>query len=228
MHTPMSIGAGGSIHICSGTEHTITLSNLLFWKRAFDLIVACTLLVLALPIIAVSAALVSVDGGSPFYMQTRLGYGGRRFNLIKLRTMCRNADARLEEICEFDAGRREEFARTGRFAQDPRISRIGGFLRRHSVDELPQLINVIRGEMSIVGPRPRTSRWLSQERANTSLFAAYYSVRPGITGLWQTTSRQESDDFARMLLDARYVSRISLYIDISIILRTIPLLVRAR
>jgi lipopolysaccharide/colanic/teichoic acid biosynthesis glycosyltransferase len=198
------------------------------WKRPLDIIIAMAALVLAAPLIIAVALLVGLNGGAPFYLQPRLGLGGRRFVLYKIRTMCRNSSAIVDERLQRDSRAAEEFAKTGRLERDARISPIGRFLRRHGIDELPQLINVIKGDMSLVGPRPRTLRWLSLAEAETAQFRSYFTVRPGITGLWQVSDQDKLNDQARMRLDAEYVARVSLRIDVSIILRTIPIMLLGR
>lgn len=198
------------------------------WKRPLDVLLAAIGLILAAPIIIVAATLVSLDGGPPFYAQCRLGLDGRRFTLFKLRTMCVASEAALDEILRCDPRAREEFGRSGKIARDARVSRVGRWLRRHSLDELPQLLNVLIGDMSIVGPRPRTLRWLSLAASGTPQFQAYFAIRPGITGTWQVSDRPHRNDATRMLLDADYVENISPWGDVGIMARTIPLLFSGR
>jgi len=198
------------------------------WKRPFDLVIAGVALIFAAPIILVAALVVRLDGSASFYLQDRLGAGGRRFTLYKLRTMQIDSGSALNEILQRDQHAREEFVRTGKLDNDPRISGIGRLLRRRGIDELPQLLNVIRGEMSIVGPRPRTLRWLSSPEADTLQFRAYFAVRPGITGLWQISDRSKSNDQTRAQLDASYLENVSFWVDLSILARTIPLFILGR
>lgn len=219
----VSIAAYDNLVVAAGRPRR----SLVKWKRLFDVAFATAALAFATPIIIAAALLVSLDGGTPFYSQPRLGFGGRRFTLYKLRTMCTNADVVLEGILRTDARARDEFTRTHRLRRDPRVSWIGEFLRTTCIDELPQLINVLKGDMSIVGPRPRTLRWLSLPDADTPVFAVYYDVRPGITGLWQVSARSKFDDQMRIGLDAAYVSKVSFWTDLWIISKTISLILTA-
>lgn len=176
--------------------------------------------VLASPIIltlvVLSGLLVALDGHNPFYTQQRVGRGGRVFRMFKLRTMVPNADALLEEYLSQNAEARAEWDKDQKLKNDPRITWIGRFLRRSSLDELPQFLNVLRGEMSIVGPRPYTV----EQRA---LYAGvYYDVlRPGVTGLWQVSSRNDSDFQGRARYDDCYATSLSFGCDFRIMFKTI-------
>jgi len=156
------------------------------------------------------------------YTQTRCGLNGRRFTLYKFRTMCLGADQRLDEVAHLNEVNGPAF----KARRDPRVTPVGRVLRRWSLDELPQLVNVLKGEMSLVGPRPpipaeveRYERW--QRRR--------LSMKPGITGLWQVSGRAGIDDFSDWIaLDLRYIDQWSLWLDLKILLKTIPAVIFAR
>ncbi|WP_137178478.1 sugar transferase [Roseomonas sp. AR75] len=194
-------------------------------KRALDIAGAGALLLLALPAFLVIAALVRRDGGSAFYAHQRVGRGGTTFGCLKFRSMVVDADRRLAALLESDPAAREEWDATRKLKNDPRVTAVGRFLRATSLDELPQLINVLKGEMSLVGPRPV----LASELAAFYGAAAqhYLSVRPGITGPWQISGRNDTSYAQRVALDVAYATRPSLLTDIKILLRT-PVAVLAR
>lgn len=191
-------------------------------KRAIDI----TLIVLAAPValllIGISALLLWFEGGSPFYRQARLGKGGDHFQILKLRTMVREADRMLEACLAADPAMREEWDRTQKLRHDPRITRIGAFLRKTSLDELPQLWNVLRGEMSLVGPRPM----LPEQLALYGDASHYFALRPGVTGYWQVSQRNESTFRARTALDIAYLYDISLIEDAKVLWRTVGAVVK--
>ncbi len=187
-------------------------------KRAMDVAIAGAALLVALPFFLIVAALVRADGGPAFYAHPRVGRGGRIFGCLKFRSMVVDSQARLEALLATDPAARAEWEATRKLRNDPRITRIGRILRATSLDELPQLINVLKGEMSIVGPRPVTQAEL--DRHYGAAAAHYLSVRPGITGLWQVSGRSETSYDQRVALDVAYVSQASLLGDVRILLRT--------
>ncbi|MBY0337432.1 MAG: sugar transferase [Acetobacteraceae bacterium] len=195
------------------------------FKRALDVTGALTLLLLSAPVFLLLALLVRLDGGPAFYAHKRVGRGGVAFGCLKFRSMVVDSQARLEALLAADPAARAEWEETRKLRHDPRITRIGRFLRATSLDELPQLINVLRGEMSLVGPRPVVAAEL--ERYYGAAAAWYMSVRPGITGLWQISGRSETSYAQRVALDVAYVARASLREDIRILLRT-PVAVLSR
>lgn len=175
-----------------------------------------------LPIVAICALALWLEGGQPFYWQDRLGRGGARFRIVKLRTMVRDADARLAECLARDPALRAEWDATQKLKHDPRVTRVGAFLRATSLDELPQFWNVLRGEMSLVGPRPMMPEQLP-------LYGdpkAYFALRPGITGLWQVSARNESRFDYRATLDAVYLASLSPLRDLQLMLRTVGVVLR--
>jgi exopolysaccharide production protein ExoY len=193
-------------------------------KSAFDRIVATVVVLLLLPLLAVVALLILVADGRPiFYRHTRVGRGGARFSCLKFRTMVRDADARLERLLAADPEARSEWERTQKLKRDPRIIPFGGLLRKSSIDELPQLLNVLRGEMSLVGPRPATPE---QMGLYGHLLRDYAAVRPGITGPWQISGRNQTTFEERVRLDASYARRRSFLGDLRILLRTPAVVLR--
>ena len=194
-------------------------------KRALDVIGAGLGLVLLSPFFLVVALLVRADGGPAFFAHQRVGRGGKLFGCLKFRSMVIDSQARLEALLATDPAARAEWEATRKLKNDPRITRIGRFLRSTSLDELPQLINVLRGEMSLVGPRPVQEAEI--DRYYGASAAHYMAVRPGITGLWQVSGRSETSYESRVALDVSYVSRPSMLADLSILLRT-PVAVMSR
>jgi exopolysaccharide biosynthesis polyprenyl glycosylphosphotransferase len=191
-------------------------------KRTFDIVVSSALLLLGAPLLAVTAALVKLTSRGPvFYRSIRPGIGERRFACLKFRTMYTDAEhgqAKLEEMNE----------KTGaifKIRDDPRITPVGHVLRRFSLDELPQLINVLRGEMSLVGPRPLPLR--DFERLEDS-HKRRYRVLPGITGLWQVAGRSDLDFDDMVRLDFLYLEQWSVLLDLTILLKTLPAVLRRR
>ncbi|WP_106305763.1 sugar transferase [Paraburkholderia sp. BL18I3N2] len=188
-----------------------------FIKRAFDIFGASALLLVLLPIFLVIGCVVLSDGGSAFFGHPRVGKGGRSFRCLKFRSMVPKADVVLAELLATDASAREEWNRDFKLKNDVRVTSLGRFLRKTSLDELPQLWNVLRGDMSLVGPRPIVKKEL--ERYGPDAYY-YLSVRPGVTGLWQVSGRNNVDYATRVALDVSYVKRRSTLLDISILLRT--------
>jgi exopolysaccharide production protein ExoY len=185
--------------------------------RLFDLAVASGVLILALPLLALTALLIAATSGRPvIYRQQRFGQHGHTFVLYKFRTMVRNADAILEN----SPALRSAFARQWKLDSDPRITRIGHWLRMTSIDELPQLINVLRGQMSIVGPRPVQPGEITD--CYKELGLVVFSVKPGLTGLWQVKGRSCTSYEERIALDIEYLRRRSFWFDLQLLLRTIP------
>jgi exopolysaccharide production protein ExoY len=189
-------------------------------KRAFDFVASALGLLFVAPLLATLMLLVWLqDGGPALYGQVRIGVGGRKFRCLKLRSMMVDADAALERHLATDPEAAREWAETRKLRNDPRITRLGRFLRRSSLDELPQLFNVLRGEMSLVGPRPVVADEL--ERYGLARLH-YLRSRPGITGLWQISGRSDTTYERRIELDREYSLRWSLLGDFQILVRTLP------
>jgi exopolysaccharide biosynthesis polyprenyl glycosylphosphotransferase len=193
-------------------------------KRLIDLIGSAMLLILFAPVLIVVAILIKLDSpnGPIFFVQERVGYNKRRFRMIKFRTMVPDAEARMKEIEHLN----EKDGAIFKIKNDPRITRVGGFLRKSSLDELPQLINVLLGDMSLVGPRPLSIRDAS--RLEESWQKRRFSVRPGLTCLWQVSGRSELSFEQWMKLDLEYIDHWSLLLDWWILARTIPAVLTSR
>lgn len=192
-------------------------------KRALDLVLGTLALVLALPVLVILSLLLWIESGNPIYFQRRLGRGGREFRMWKLRTMVVGADRKLAECLDRDPALRREWELTQKLKRDPRITPLGRFIRMTSLDELPQLINVLKGDMSLVGPRP-----MLPEQLPLYLHPeAYLALRPGITGLWQVSARNEAAFALRAVLDRAYLDRLSLREDLRIMAATFGAVVQA-
>ena len=195
-------------------------------KRAFDLHLAMSLLPLVLPIIIVLWAMIRVSAGrhgTGFFSHARVGRRGVMFDCLKLRTMVPEADLGLPAILAHDPAARAEWERDVKLRNDPRVTRLGRVLRKTSLDELPQIFNVLAGDMSFVGPRPVPKDEL--ERYGRAKYA-YLSVRPGITGAWQVSGRNDVDYNARIAMDVEYARRRSFARDLCILARTPRVLLR--
>ncbi|RKT99449.1 UDP-phosphate galactose phosphotransferase [Burkholderia sp. Nafp2/4-1b] len=192
-------------------------------KRSFDLVGASMLLVVLAPVLLGIAWTVRRDGGPAIFGHERVGQNGRRFKCLKFRSMVTNADAVLKALLERDADARAEWDREFKLKHDVRITPIGRLLRKTSLDELPQLLNVLKGDMSLVGPRPIVEAEL--ERYGTDV-RYYLMAKPGMTGLWQVSGRNDTDYSTRVSLDVSYVREWSLRRDIGILFRTINVVVR--
>ena len=188
-------------------------------KTMFDQVVAIMLVTLLAPLFCALAVLVRRDGGPALFRHRRIGVGGRVFECIKFRTMVTNADDVLRWNIEADPAVAAEWAATQKLRNDPRITRIGQFLRRSSLDELPQLLNVLRGEMSLVGPRPIVQAEVARYGSGIQY---YYAAKPGLTGLWQVSGRSDMSYARRVRLDVWYVRNWTLWHDIAILFKTIP------
>ena len=193
------------------------------FKRLIDMVGAAALLLLIAPVIGVFWLLIRRDGGPGFYGQPRVGRAGRAFMCWKLRSMCVDAEKRLAEHCASDPVAAAEWATSQKLKRDPRITAVGRVIRKYSIDELPQIWNVLRGDMSFVGPRPFMP---CQEELYQGDTAGYYAMRPGITGMWQVSTRNESEFADRVDYDARYAREISLMTDIRICLATVRVVLR--
>ncbi len=194
------------------------------YKRPFDIAVTLLVLLVALPVMAVIALLVRLGSPGPLlYAGERLGRDGKTFRCFKFRSMYLGADDLLEEVLADDAGKRKEFHDTAKLKDDPRITPIGNLLRRTSLDELPQLLNVLRGDMSLVGPRPvpydeslRYGLWIEQVQ----------TVRPGLTGAWQVSGRNDISYRERAQLDFVYSATHTLLGDLKILAKTVMVVLR--
>jgi Undecaprenyl-phosphate galactose phosphotransferase WbaP len=194
-------------------------------KRAFDIVVASLLLVTLSSLLLAIAIMVRRGGGPALYRHKRVGFDGRMFGCIKFRSMDVNGDRILADLLARDPDAAAEWAATQKLRNDPRITAIGRFLRATSLDELPQLLNVLRGEMSLVGPRPVVQSELSFYGENAEY---YMQARPGLTGLWQVSGRSDTTYEQRVRLDVWYVRNWTLWHDLAILMKTIPVVLFRR
>jgi exopolysaccharide production protein ExoY len=195
-------------------------------KRALDVLIApAALIVLAPVMLAVALAVKVQDGGPVLFVQRRVGHCGAEFKFLKYRTMVPNGAAVLERLIQEDPEIAREWREKQKLSRDPRVTLIGGFLRRSSLDELPQFVNVLLGDMSIVGPRPMLRE---QVEVYGPAFERYCRARPGITGLWQVSGRNETSFSRRSDLDQAYLQAWSMRRDLLLILRTFGAVFRQR
>ena len=194
--------------------------------RWLDMGVALVSLIVLSPIMLAAALLIYLeDGGSVLFSQQRIGYGGRTFRCYKFRSMCEDAEARLEHLLARSPEALAEWRRDHKLKLDPRITAIGAILRKFSMDELPQLLNVLMGDMTFVGPRPivhaevpRYGRW----------FGYYCAVQPGLTGLWQVNGRSDASYRSRVAMDVVYARSRGPLLDLKILLATVPVVLMGR
>lgn len=195
-------------------------------KRALDVVLATLALIFIAPLLLVIAAIIKLqDGGPALFVQKRIGQNGETFSCFKFRSMTTNASERLAELLERDPAARHEWETTHKLRHDPRITKLGHFLRKSSLDELPQLINIIRGDMSVVGPRPIVEAEIVKYG---SYFDYYKSTKPGLTGLWQVSGRSNTTYAERVQMDVRYARDRTVLGDIRIIAMTIPAILTSR
>ncbi len=195
-------------------------------KRTFDFTSAGLALIIFSPLFLMIMALVKLtDKGPAFYGHSRIGHKGRTFKCLKFRTMAVNGDELLRKHLRENPEAAEEWRKTRKLRDDPRVTAVGRVLRKLSLDELPQLLNILRGEMSVVGPRPVVDDEL---KVYDSSAIYYLQTRPGLTGLWQISGRNDVSYETRIAFDTHYVQNWSLGQDVSIILRTIPAVCMAR
>ena len=199
-----------------------------WWKvgRAVEILITAMALVFLAPLMVMIALTVRLtDGGPALYRHTRIGRGGQPFDCLKFRTMAVDADQRLNELLEADPAARIEWDRSQKLRFDPRITRVGEFLRASSLDELPQLLNVLRGDMSLVGPRPIVAGEVARYGIH---FRHYCAVRPGLTGLWQVSGRSDVSYRERVVMDVAYVRAKCVTLDLKILFATLPAVVMRR
>ncbi len=197
-----------------------------FLKRILDLFLCVISLIFTFPLFLILAFLIRLDSPGPaVFVQKRLGKNGCEFNLLKFRTMCNDADMKLPALLENDETLANEFEKYHKLRNDPRVTRIGKFLRKTSLDEFPQIWNVIRGEMSLVGPRA----YLPSEREKMGKYAkVIHRVAPGLTGWWQVMGRHDVQFESRLKMDEYYISNFSLWMDFFIIVKTVWIVITGK
>lgn len=208
---------GDGVVLCSYPTWPAATARMV--KSAMDVAGACLLLLILAPVMPVIALLIRRDGGPALFVHRRIGFRGRHFGCLKFRTMAVGAERHLQEVLARDPALAAEWRATHKLRHDPRVTRLGAFLRRTSLDELPQLFNVLCRDMSLVGPRPIED---SEIVHYGDRIAYYCAVRPGITGLWQVSGRSNTTYEQRVGLDVRYAKTWSVWADILLLLRTVP------
>ena len=198
----------------------------LFLKRIFDLVFGAMIIILFLPWMLLVSLFIKLDSKGPvFFAHDRIGFQSRKFKCWKFRTMHTGAEEKLNWLLLSNEEIKAEYERNCKLRDDPRVTRVGRFLRKTSIDELPQLWNVLKGEMSIVGPRPITEQELTRYGDGVKI---YWQMKPGITGLWQVSGRSDTDYQERVRLDCCYARTWSLWLDVVIIFRTIGVVLSCR
>ena len=196
------------------------------YVRALDIVISLTLIIAVAPLLALVALLIyTTNPGPVLFGHVRIGRGGRRFRCFKFRSMVTDAQERLNALLLSDPAAAAEWARDHKLKSDPRITPIGSFLRQSSLDELPQLFNVLRGDMSLVGPRPIVTEEVTKYRR---YFRDYCEVRPGITGLWQISGRNDVSYRRRVAMDVAYVRSQSVKIYLRILVMTLPSVLKSQ
>ena len=196
-----------------------------FLKRTMDYLLSLALLLLVIPILIIISLLIKITSKGPvIFSQERVGKGGKVFRCYKFRTMYVDAEKKLKQLLEKDSEAKAEWEKKYKLSNDPRVTPFGKFLRKTSLDELPQLFNVLKGEMSLIGPRPVTKEEI--ERYYKENAELYYLIPPGITGLWQVSGRSNITYEERVSLDCWYVRNWSLWLDLIILLRTIKVVLK--
>ncbi len=192
-------------------------------KRTFDILLAALLLIPAIPVALMVAIAIKIESRGPvFFVHDRIGRNGRRFRLWKFRSMVTDAGRALSEYLDSHPPARLEWERAHKLKDDPRVTRVGRLLRRSSLDELPQIVSVLLGQMSLVGPRPIVESEIGKYGDEFSLYTA---VRPGLTGLWQVSGRTDTSYRQRVALDSAYITNWHFSGDLKILLRTIHVVI---
>lgn len=218
--------AGDATEHADVTKRVDVMKRAGVMKRAMDIVIAFSALILLLPAIAMIALILIIQDGRPiFFSHRRIGLHGREFSCLKFRTMRRDAEKLLGELLQNSAASRREWEATRKLKNDPRITKFGSFLRHSSLDELPQLINVLRGEMSLVGPRPIVSAEIPHY---ADAFIYYVSIKPGVTGLWQINGRSDTSYSERVRLDVLYAKTGTLRTDLIILIKTVAVVMLGR
>lgn len=215
---PIRAGKASKSNIRSDAQNSPRTPFTMFYsmagKRLLDLALILTALPFIVLVVSVLAVCVMMDGGKPFFGHRRIGRNGKSFRCWKLRTMVPNAEEQLKDYLAKNPAAKEEWATSFKLTHDPRITRLGNFLRKTSLDELPQIWNIIKGEMSIVGPRPVTKDELAMYGRDLPYYEA---MRPGLTGLWQVSGRNDVAYSDRVQLDVKYAKTLGMMMDIQII-----------
>ena len=220
-----------SVRDFGGVLGFVTSNKLKMWwnlkiKRLMDMVIVCTGGIFLLPFLLFIALLIKLSSPGPvLYRHKRLGMNGKYFYAYKFRSMVVNAQERLQELLESDTEIKKEWEQNHKLAKDPRVTGIGRFLRRTSIDEFPQLVNILKGEMSLVGPRPIVDDEVEKYGED---FNRVFSVKPGLTGLWQVSGRSDTDYNARVAYDTYYLQSWSGWLDLWVMFQTFGAIARGK
>jgi exopolysaccharide production protein ExoY len=207
---------------CDSSEEILIQQNA--YKRLFDIVFSFAVLICGFPLfLCISLAILLTSKGNVIFAQERVGRGGKSFKFYKFRTMIGSAEQELSEILASNPALQSEWDISQKLKNDPRITKIGSFLRKTSLDELPQFWNVLIGDLSVVGPRPFLKEQVEQHLGEKA--AKILSVRPGLTGIWQTSGRNHTTFLQRITMEEMYVEQTSFLLDLKLILKTIPCVV---
>jgi exopolysaccharide production protein ExoY len=218
--------SGKQIIAIADNYKTDILTPNLFWSRVTDILLSASALLILLPALMLICLVIWLtDRGPPIFAHRRVGKAGKHFPCLKFRTMVTDADKRLAELLRTDSDAAKEWKEHQKLRKDPRITPVGHMLRKTSLDEIPQLFNVLIGQMSLVGPRPIVDNEIAHYGR---YFQHYCSVRPGITGLWQVSGRSDVSYRRRVVMDTVYCRSKSLALDLSILTRTVPAVLMQR
>ncbi|MGO4166213.1 sugar transferase [Novosphingobium sp. YAF33] len=222
---PLQARSNFSSAIRNEQPRAISVAESAAW-RVFDLTISLLILAFMLPFLAVLSVMVFVsDPGPVFYRHNRIGHRGRYFQCLKFRTMKLDGDAILAAHLKVSPAARTEWDATRKLRSDPRVTPLGAVMRKLSLDEFPQLLNVLSGEMSLVGPRPIVEQ---EVQKYGSYFEHYCRVRPGLTGIWQTSGRSDTSYQQRVTMDVAYVGRKSVAFDLWLMAKTLPAVLAAK
>ena len=202
------------------TKPNLTISKPLprVFKRLFDIVFSISFLFILIPLFLILFVFIKKDGGPIFYGHERVGKNGIKFKCLKFRSMSVHSESLLQELLDTDPVAKLEWESTFKLKNDPRVTKVGHFIRRTSLDEIPQLFNILKGEMSAVGPRPITEKELSMYEDKIQF---YLMTKPGLTGLWQVSGRSDTDYNTRVSLDTNYIKNWSFINDIKILFKTV-------
>ena len=198
-------------------------------RRLIDIIISLFVLIILFPFFVLIAVLIVILDGTPiFYIQKRVGKNGKLIKIIKFRTMKQNSEKILENSLKENPSLAKEWKKYRKLKKDPRVTKIGKFLRRYSLDELPQFINVLKGDMTLIGPRPYIVEELKEANISEKELKKLLSVKPGITGLWQVEKRNNSSLRGRVKIDLLYIKRKNFLLDLKILLKTLVVIVKGK
>jgi len=198
-------------------------------RRLIDIIISLLVLIILFPFFVLIAVLIVILDGTPiFYIQKRVGKDGKLIKIIKFRTMKQNSEKILENFLKENPSLAKEWKKYRKLKKDPRVTKIGKFLRKYSLDELPQFINVLKGDMTLIGPRPYIVEELKEANISEKELNKLLSVKPGITGLWQVEKRNNSSLRGRVKIDLLYIKRKNFLLDLKILLKTLVVIVKGK